>query len=70
VYMQARYYDAEVGRFLSVDPVGVKAGDGFSFNRYSYANGNPIMRIDPDGRENIYGVIARFANNVKKPYCC
>lgn len=50
VYMQARYYDPGVGRFLSVDPVGVSAGNVFNINRYIYANANPISNIDPDGR--------------------
>lgn len=50
VYMQARYYDPEVGRFLSVDPVGVGAGDAFNFNRFTYANNNPIVNDDPTGR--------------------
>jgi RHS repeat-associated protein len=50
VYMQARYYDAEVGRFLSVDPVRPEAGNGFNFNRYGYVNNNPINNTDPDGR--------------------
>ena len=51
VYMQARYYDPAVGRFLSVDPVRPAPGDGFNFNRYSYANNNPIRYVDPDGRD-------------------
>jgi RHS repeat-associated protein len=50
VYMQARYYDPEVGRFLSVDPVGTEPADGFKFNRYDYANDNPVINVDPDGR--------------------
>jgi len=50
LYMQARYYDAEVGRFLSVDPVELAPGDGFNFNRYTYANNNPYKFTDPDGR--------------------
>jgi len=50
VYMQARYYDPDVGRFVSADPVGPKPGDIFSFNRQAYTNNNPINRIDPDGR--------------------
>ncbi len=50
VYMQARYYDPVVGRFLSVDPVGPSPGNLFHFNRYDYADNNPIGNIDPDGR--------------------
>ena len=51
VYMQARYYDPSVGRFLSPDPVTPTAGDAFNFSRYAYANNNPVMHIDPDGRQ-------------------
>ncbi|WP_081700033.1 RHS repeat-associated core domain-containing protein [Rhodanobacter sp. OR87] len=51
VYMQARYYDPAVGRFVSVDPVGPSAGDVFKLNRFAYANSNPIMVTDPTGRQ-------------------
>lgn len=51
VYMQARYYDPETGRFLSVDPVTPAPGNFFNFNRYDYANNNPIRNTDPDGRD-------------------
>lgn len=50
-YMQARYYDAGVERSMSPDPVYPTAGDIFSFNRYAYADNNPIVRTDPDGRD-------------------
>lgn len=49
VYMQARYYDAETGRFYSSDPVAVTAGNVFLFNRYAYANVNPLSYTDPTG---------------------
>lgn len=49
VYMQARYFQP-IGRFLSPDPVGPSPGNVYSFNRYAYANNNPIRYTDPDGR--------------------
>jgi RHS repeat-associated protein len=52
VYMQARYYDPAVGRFLSIDPVSPEAGKFFNFNRFTYGNDNPLVNTDPDGRQN------------------
>lgn len=49
VYMQQRYYDPAIGRFISPDPVGFVAGNVFNFNRYAYANDNPVRFIDPTG---------------------
>ena len=49
IYMKARYYDPDVGRFLSVDPVRPTVGDTFSFGRYTYASNSPVVNIDPLG---------------------
>lgn len=49
-YMQQRYYDPTVGRFLSVDPVTANGTSGENFNRYRYASNNPYRIIDLDGR--------------------
>jgi RHS repeat-associated protein len=49
-YMQQRYYDPVLGRFLSDDPVPTDFKTGRHFNRYWYANGNPYSFVDPDGR--------------------
>jgi RHS repeat-associated protein len=49
-YMQQRYYDPAIGRFLSVDPVTADGSTGGNFNRYWYANSNPYKFSDPDGR--------------------
>ncbi len=48
-YMQQRYYDQSVGRFLSVDPVVASSSTGANFNRYKYAANNPYRFVDPDG---------------------
>ncbi len=45
-----RYYDPQVGRFLSVDPMGVDTTTAWNFNRFNYANNNPYKFTDPDGR--------------------
>lgn len=50
VYMQQRYYDPGIGRFLSADPVESSKGDLRHFNRYAYAYSNPYRFTDPDGR--------------------
>jgi RHS repeat-associated protein len=44
-YMRARYYDADIGRFISEDPIGFEGG----LNLYAYAGGNPVMFVDPSG---------------------
>lgn len=48
-FMHARYYNLNLGRFLSVDPVGGSVGSSQSWNRYSYVSNNPIKFIDPMG---------------------
>jgi RHS repeat-associated protein len=47
-YRGARYYDSDIARFLSLDPL---AANYPSLSDYSYVAGNPIIFIDPDGRE-------------------
>lgn len=50
-YMQARYYDPVIGRFLSNDPVGFAEGRTAYFSRYAYTANDPVNAIDPDGRQ-------------------
>ncbi|MCK5923707.1 MAG: hypothetical protein KAG66_22425, partial [Methylococcales bacterium] len=49
VYMQARFYDPAIGRFLGMDPRAVDPLNPFSFNRYAYANNNPYAYVDRNG---------------------
>ncbi|MGY4165127.1 RHS repeat-associated core domain-containing protein [Luteibacter sp. PvP120] len=50
VYMQARYYAPDVGRFLSSDWDEPRAGNTASFNRFAYAANNPVVNQDANGR--------------------
>ena len=43
-YYGARYYDPQIGRFISVDPVKDYT------NPYSYVRNNPLNAIDPTGK--------------------
>ncbi|WP_417477183.1 polymorphic toxin-type HINT domain-containing protein [Maricaulis sp.] len=49
VYMQARYYDPAIGRFLLGDPVGFAQGGPGYFNRYAYVGNDPVNGVDPTG---------------------
>ena len=44
-YNYFRYYNAESGRYIKADPIGVNGG----INAYAYAQANPIMSADPNG---------------------
>jgi RHS repeat-associated protein len=44
-YNRARYYDAEIGRFISRDPIGIAGG----INLYGYARNNAVNWVDVDG---------------------
>ena len=59
-YMQARYYDPMIGRFMSNDPVGFS--NIHNFNRYTYANNNPYKYVDPDGKQSVLGIYSQSVN--------
>lgn len=52
LYMRARYYDPEVGRFITKDPIGFAGG----VNLYAIVGNNPIRWVDPSGlkKENVF----------------
>jgi len=49
-YFGARWFDPELARFTSVDPVSFVDQHTMSFNRYLYAFDNPYKFLDPDGQ--------------------
>ncbi len=61
-YMQQRYYDPVIGRFLSVDPVTAYEKPVTNFCRYCYARNNPYRFTDPDGRDTVGEMIDQEAS--------
>ncbi|MEG0714550.1 MAG: RHS repeat-associated core domain-containing protein [Morganella sp. (in: enterobacteria)] len=49
-YNRYRYYDPDIGRFITQDPIGLKGG----INPYQYAP-NPVNWVDPLGLMKMYG---------------
>lgn len=49
-YANARWYDPMLGQFNMSDPAMGVPAKPVTFNPYLYANGNPTVYVDPDGR--------------------
>ena len=45
LYYRARFYDPQIGRFISEDPIGFDGGA----NWYAYVSNDPVNLIDPSG---------------------
>jgi len=52
-YYFARYYHAQLGRFINRDPIGYEAGDE---NLYRYLKNRPIVAVDPAGLQGAPGI--------------
>jgi RHS repeat-associated protein len=53
-YFGARYYASSMGRFLSPDPKQItkqRMADPQQWNMYAYTRNNPLVAIDPGGKE-------------------
>jgi RHS repeat-associated protein len=48
-YLRARYYSSGDGRFISRDTWGGNADMPITYNKWAYANANPILYTDPNG---------------------
>ena len=48
-YLQSRYYDPAIRRFINADGYVNANGDILGFNMYAYCGNNPVMGYDPTG---------------------
>ena len=73
-YLNARYYDPEVGRFISADDYEILLEENYDLLRYNifiYCSNNPIMGYDPSGNVVTYmnPKDIRFSqNNISKTF--
>ena len=57
-YCMSRYYDPEIGRWLSIDDVGyLDSQSVHGLNLYAYCGNNPVMYLDPSGNFPILATI-------------
>jgi RHS repeat-associated protein len=60
-YLRARYYDPDLGRFISKDAFPGVLSAPITQNPYLYANGNPLSFTDPTGYFSIQELTATIA---------
>ena len=56
-YLQSRYYDPAVRRFINADNVLYTGNDFIGLNLYSYCGNNPVDRIDDEGHGSWYRIV-------------
>jgi RHS repeat-associated protein len=61
IYFQARYYDPQIGRFITQDPFEGDWMTPMSLHHYLYAYANPTSYIDVDGN---IAILAEAANQL------
>ena len=62
-HLRARHYNADRGRFTSLDPYHGDIDEPKSLHKYLYANADPVNLIDPTGLSpsSEYGILTRIA---------
>jgi|GEM_PF-5959970 len=70
MYYRARFYDPQIGRFTSEDPIGLAGG----INSYSYVGNSPNNLVDPLGlqasspfNDHILVELERLHKNFNRP---
>jgi len=66
IYLNDRYYDPSIGRFLNEDPYSLKYQDILKLNLYAYGDNNPLSNVDPTGNflETVFDAFAVLSSAV------
>ncbi len=63
----ARFFDPQIGRFISADSIVPQPGDPQSLNRYAYGLNNPLRYHDPTGHftigDFVWGVLSQWTES-------
>ena len=65
-FYNARYYDANIGRFISADTIVPGLGNPQAWNRYSYVLNNPLRYTDVTG--NCHGTVSTWNTGPFNPF--
>ncbi len=65
IYLRARYYQPEAGRFLTRDSYTGEEDDTLSLHLYTYCGNDAINRIDPKGHDSYVFTINEFKRESK-----
>ena len=63
-YMNARYYDASTGRFITMDSYVGNLAEPWPWHLYAYCEGDPVNKIDPSGHTPMQAVFAAIGGCV------
>ncbi|KGK81936.1 RHS repeat-associated core domain-containing protein, partial [Clostridium sp. HMP27] len=71
-YLNSRYYNPEMGRFINMDSIGGKVGDLLSHNAFIYCQNNPVMNSDTSGQWfetflDVVSVVSSLVSFIKSP---
>ena len=66
-YLQSRYYDSEVGRFINADTITDGGAGVLGNNLFIYCANNPVTSSDPSGHWIVKNAIKWVVKNVVRP---
>jgi RHS repeat-associated protein len=66
--MGARWYDPEIGRWISPDTIVPDPSSPQQFNRFGYVSNNPVKYTDPTGHDRDCGLMDRSCDDLRDEY--